>query len=76
MVRDSSGLLPQPKNHGTTNVTERVAAVIAIVEEGKETFLIIGDGSADFDRWRLDDSKVRKVVTEGFPIAMRPERRP
>lgn len=72
MVRGSSGLLPQSKNNGTAEVTERIAAVVAIVEESPgATFLVIGDG-VEFDRWRLDDAKIRKLVTEAIPIAMRP----
>jgi hypothetical protein len=70
MVLDSAGLLSQSKNDGDSPVKERVAVVVAIVEEGPgETFLVIGDGET-FERWRLDGDKVRKLVTEGLPIAL------
>lgn len=77
MVRYQADVLPESKDDGAAPVKERIATVVAIVEEGRgEVFLILGDGVSGFDRWRIDGDKVRKLVTEGLPIAIRQPSQP
>lgn len=53
-------------------MTERSAAIAAIVQESPgEFYLVLGEGKHDFDRWKLSESLVRKLVIEGFAIAMK-----
>lgn len=51
-------------------MTERVAFVAAIVQEGTQFYLVLGEGNHDCDRWRLTEPLVRKLAIEGFNIAM------
>lgn len=49
-------------------MTERKAFVAAIVEEGEEIFLMVGEGNHDCDRWKLSRSLLRKLMSEGLPV--------
>jgi hypothetical protein len=53
-------------------MTEKVAAVAAIVQEEPNRFyLIVGEGDHTCSRWEISESLVRKLVSDGFSIAMR-----
>jgi hypothetical protein len=52
--------------------TLKVASIAAIVQEEPNRFyLIVGQGDHTCSRWELSESLVRKLVSDGFNIAMR-----
>lgn len=59
-------------SNSNSEVTERAARIATIVNEGGTIYLVLGEGDHTSDRWLLSESLVRKLVSEGFNIAMKP----
>jgi hypothetical protein len=50
----------------------KVAKIAALVQDGAKTFLmLLTEDDTDCERFEVNEAQVRKLVSEGFNIAMR-----
>lgn len=50
---------------------DRIAAIATVVEEGGESFLIIGEGDHTCDRWKIRPSLLIKLALELVSLALK-----